>query len=202
MVAIVAGSLALMLSQQPFGQDPTYHDFADRRTFFAIPNFFHVTSKLAFLLVGIAGLRTCLRNGFDRSRYAWFALFAGATLFSAASAYYHWDPSNRTLLWDRLPITIGFMGLFAALLGEYIGERLGMLLLVPALILGSASVVYWHRFDDLRFYVWVQLIPLLTIPVAMVLYRARYSHRWLLHCDRDGQQRSEEHTSELQSRLH
>ena len=180
MVAIVAGSLALMLSQQPFGQDPTYHDFADRRMFFGIPNFFDVTSNLAFLLVGIAGLRTCLRNGFDRSRYAWIALFAGVTLVSAGSAYYHWDPSNRTLLWDRLPITIGFMGLFAALLGEYIGERLGMLLLVPALILGSASVVYWHRFDDLRFYVWVQLIPLLTIPVAMVLYRARYSHRWLL----------------------
>src|SRR2546422_1983082 len=77
MVAIVAGSLALMLSQQPFGQDPTYHDFADRRTFFGIPNFFDVTSNLAFLLVGIAGLRTCLRNGFDRSRYAWIALFAG-----------------------------------------------------------------------------------------------------------------------------
>src|SRR5947208_12145118 len=141
-MAIVAGSLALMLSQQPFWQDPTYHDFADRRTFFGIPNFFDVTSNLAFLLVGIAGLRTCLRNGFDRSRYAWIALFAGVTLVSVGSAYYHWDPSNQTLLWDRLPITIGFMGLFAALLGEYIGERLGMLLLVPALILCFASVVY------------------------------------------------------------
>jgi len=180
MVAIVAGSLALMLSQQPFGQDPTYHDFADRRMFFGIPNFFDVTSNLAFLLVGIAGLRTCLRDGLDRNRYAWVALFAGVTLVSAGSAYYHWDPSNQTLLWDRLPITIGFMGLFAALLGEYIDERLGMLLLVPALILGFASVVYWHRFDDLRFYVWVQLIPLLTIPAVMVLYRAIYSHRWLL----------------------
>jgi len=180
MAAIVAASLALMLSQQPFGQDPTYHDFADRRMFFGIPNFFDVTSNLAFLLVGIAGLRTCLRSDLGTSRNAWVALFAGVTLVGVGSAYYHWDPSNQTLLWDRLPITIGFMGLLAALLGEYIGERLGMLLLVPALILGVASVVYWQRFDDLRFYVWVQLIPVLTIPLAMVLYGARYSHRWLL----------------------
>src|SRR5438876_583374 len=172
MVAIVAGSLALMLSQRPFGQDPAYHDFADRRTFLGIPNFFDVTSNLAFLLVGIAGLRTCLRSGLDGSRNAWVALFAGVTLVSAGSAYYHWEPSNQTLLWDRLPITVGLMGLLAALLGEYIGERLGVLLLVPALILGVASVVYWHRFDDLRFYVWVQLIPLLTIRVAMARHRA------------------------------
>ena len=75
MVAIVAGSLVLMLSQQPFGQDPNYHDFADRRTFFGIPNFFDVTSNLGFLLVGIAGLRTCLGTRLDGSRYAWVALF-------------------------------------------------------------------------------------------------------------------------------
>src|SRR5882762_5878286 len=86
MVAIVAGSLALMLSQQPFGQDPAYHDFADRRTFFGIPNFFDVTSNLAFLLVGIAGLRICLGTRLDGSRSAWVALFAGVTLVSAGSA--------------------------------------------------------------------------------------------------------------------
>src|SRR3989442_6892548 len=100
MVAIVAGSLALMLSQQPFGQDPAYHDFADRRTFFGIPNFFDVTSNLAFLLVGIAGLRTCLRSGLAGSRNSWVAPFAGATLVSARSAYYDWDASNPKLLFD------------------------------------------------------------------------------------------------------
>ena len=185
MVAIVAGSLALMLSQRPFGQDPAYHDFADRRTFLGIPNFFDVTSNLAFLLVGIAGLRISLRNRLDRSRNAWVALFAGVTLVSVGSAYYHWDPSNQTLLWDRLPITIGFMGLFAALLGEYIGERLGMLLLVPALILGFASVVYWHKFDDLRFYdhpgrngpVPCQIFTPVAAPRGPGLVRAREDFR-------------------------
>lgn len=179
-VVAVVGSLALMLSQQPFEQNPKYHDFADRRAFFGIPNFFDVASNLAFLIVGIAGLRICLRNRLGRVRNAWVVLFAGVTLVSAGSAFYHWDPSNQTLVWDRLPMTIGFMGLFVALLGEYISDRLGVFLLVPALLLGFSSVVYWHWSDDLRFYYWVQLIPLLTIAVVMVLYRARYSHQWLL----------------------
>lgn len=177
---IVLGSLALMLSQQPFGQDPKYHEFADRRAFFGIPNFFDVTSNLAFLLIGIGGLGVCLRRHLGQARNAWLVLFAGVTLVGVGSAYYHWEPNSQTLVWDRLPMTIGFMGLFAALLGEYISDRLGAFVLVPALVVGFSSVLYWHWSDDLRFYYWVQLLPLLTIPVVMVLYRARCSHQWLL----------------------
>jgi len=180
MAVLVFGSLALMLSQTPFGQSPKYHHFADQHMFFGIPNFLDVTSNLAFLIVGIAGLRICLRSRLGSARNAWIVLFAGVTLVSVGSAYYHLEPTNQTLVWDRLPMTIGFMGLFAALLGEYVSDRLGAFLLVPALLLGLASVAYWHWSDDLRFYYWIQLVPLLTIPVAMSLYRPRYSHRWLL----------------------
>ena len=180
MAVIVVGSLLVMLLVQPFGQNAEYHNFADKRAFFGIPNFLDVASNLAFLIVGVAGLRICLRNNLGNLRNAWIVLFAGVSLVSVGSAYYHLNPNNQTLVWDRLPMTIGFMGLIAALLGEYISERLGTLLLVPAILLGLSSVVYWHWFDDLRFYIWVQLIPLLTIPVIMILYRARYSHGWML----------------------
>ncbi len=180
MIIIVVGSLALMMWQQPFGQNPEYHNFADRRTFFGIPNFFDVASNLALLIVGIAGLRICLGNRPGNLRNAWIVLFAGVTLVSVGSAYYHLNPTNQTLVWDRLPMTIGFMGLFAAVLGEYISERLGAFLLVPALLLGFSSVVYWHLFDDLRFYIWVQTVSLLIIPIVMILYRPRYSHQWML----------------------
>lgn len=180
MAIIVVGSLLGILSLQPFGQNPNYHDFADKRAFFGIPNFLDVASNIAFLIVGIAGLRVCPGNNTGNLRNAWIVLFAGVTLVSVGSAYYHLNPNNQTLVWDRLPMTIGFMGLFAALLGEYINERFGAYLLVPAILLGLSSVVYWHWFDDLRFYIWVQLIPLLTIPVIMILYRAKYSHQWML----------------------
>ncbi len=179
MTIVVVGSLVAMMLQQPFGQNPSYHNFADRRAFFGIPNFLDVASNFAFLIVGIAGVRICLRNRLGNLRNAWIVLFAGVTLVSVGSACYHLYPNNQTLVWDRLPMTIGFMGLFVALLGEYISERLGVFL-VPAILLGLSSVLYWHWSDDLRFYIWVQLIPLLTIPFVMILYRAGYSHQWLL----------------------
>jgi len=179
MTIVVVGSLVAMMLQQPFGQNPSYHNFADRRVFFGIPNFLDVASNFAFLIVGIAGVRICLRNRLGNLRNAWIVLFAGVTLVSVGSAYYHLSPNNQTLVWDRLPMTIGFMGLFVALLGEHISERLSVFL-VPAILVGLSSVLYWHWFDDLRFYIWVQLIPLLTIPFVMVLYRAGYSHQWLL----------------------
>lgn len=181
-LATVVGSLLLMLSLQPFGQDPAYHRFADRRVFFGIPNFSDVASNLAFLAVGIAGLRTCLTLHLGSARNAWTALFTGVVLVGAGSAYYHWNPSNATLVWDRLPMTIGFMGLFAALLGEYVSTRLGAAILFPVLLFGLFSVLYGYWADDLRLYYWVQLIPLLMIPLVIVLYRDRaaYSHQWLL----------------------
>lgn len=179
MAVIVGGSLAVMLSLKRFGQNPEYHNFADQRALFGIPNFFDVASNLAFLIVGIIGLRICLKKRLGNLRTAWIVLFAGITLVSIGSAYFHLNPNNQTLVWDRLPMTVGFMGLFVALLGEYISERLGGLL-VPALLIGAASVFYWHWSDDLRFYVWVQLIPLVSIPFVLILYRARYSHGWML----------------------
>jgi hypothetical protein len=41
-------------------------------------------------------------------------------------------------------------------------------------------VLYWHWFDDLRLYYWVQLVPLLTVPFVVALFRPRYSHQALL----------------------
>jgi hypothetical protein len=180
LVLLVVGSLVWVLSLAPIAQDAGYHAFADKRMFLGIPNFFDVVTNLPFLLVGVLGLRVCLQAKPESVRSAWMVLFAGVGLVSVGSAYYHWNPGNEALVWDRLPMTIGFMGLLVALLGEYIGNRPAALLLIPAVGLGLASVVYWHFTDDLRPYLWVQLVPLLTIPAVMVLYRNAYSHQWLL----------------------
>ena len=47
--------------------------------------------------------------------------------------------------------------------------------LLPLLVTGLASVVYWAQTDDLRPYVLVQGIPLIAIPVLIAAYPARYS---------------------------
>ena len=180
LLIIAIGSLAIMMSFQPIEQSLDYHDFGDRRAFIGIPNFFDVVTNIPFLVVGMAGIKFCLGNRSPSFRMAWIAFFAGVALVSAGSGYYHWNPSNDTLLWDRLPITVAFMGLFAALLAEYVSAGWGRCLLVPAMLTGLFSVLYWHWFDDLRFYVWIQFVPLLIIPILMVLFRPEYSRQWLL----------------------
>jgi hypothetical protein len=180
LMVVVLGSLAFMLTRSPFGQDLGYHQFADQRRFFGIANTWDVLSNLGFLVVGVAGVRVCWRSPQLPYGIGWRIFFIGVALVSVGSAYYHWAPSNQTLVWDRLPMTIGFMGLFVALLAEYVSIRVATWLLLPALIMGAASVGYWHWRDDLRWYYWVQLLPMLVVPVLMLLYRPRYSHQGLL----------------------
>lgn len=180
LVIFALATLALVLSLPPLAQDPGYHRLADRRAFFGIPNFWDVATNVLFLLVGIAGLRVCRRGEFRRGRAGWIALFAGVSLVSIGSSYYHWDPRDATLVWDRLPIAIAFTGLFVALLGEYVSPRLARALLAPTLLLGACSVLYWQWAGDLRPYLWVQVICLLGVPIVMLLFRAAYTHAWLL----------------------
>jgi hypothetical protein len=180
LLLVISGTLVLALASAPIPQDPAYHIFADTRNFADIPNFLNVVSNLAFLLVGILGLRFCLRAKPGVVRTAWLILFAGVTLVSAGSAWYHWNPNGTTLVWDRLPMTIGFMGLFVAILGEYVNTRLAAYLLLPAITLGTGSVLYWYRTDDLRLYAWVQFMPLLTVLLVLLLFRSRFTHQGLL----------------------
>jgi hypothetical protein len=176
----VFGPLAFLLSQQPIGQDTNYHDFADQRTFLGIANFLDVVSNVPFVLVGLAGMNACLASPSTVKGPAWLTFFAGVTLLGAGSAYYHWSPNGETLVWDRLPMALAFMGLFVALVTDYASTRVGTVLLVPAVLAGLASVMYWRHYDDLRLYYWIQLLPLLTIPAVMALYRARYTHQGYL----------------------
>jgi hypothetical protein len=180
-IALVAlGSLAvLLIVWPPFGQVQEYHNFADKRPLAGIPNFGDVASNLGFLIVGLAGLWTAFKKDLGPMHAAWIVMYAGIAAVGIASSYYHWTPNDATLVPDRMTLTVGFMGMFVALLGEYISPRL-RLLLIPATVIGAGSVFYWHWFQDLRFYYWVQMMPLLVVPVLLLLFRPMYTHGWLI----------------------
>ena len=180
LLTLVLGSLIIVLLQAPIKQDLAYHHFIDTRNLFGIPNFYNVISNLPFLLTEIAGVLFCTRQASVDVRPEWLCFFVGITLVSIGSAYYHLNPDNQSLVWDRLPMTMAFMGLFAALLGAFVDIRLAKYGLLPMILLGLSSVFVWHWLDDLRFYVWVPFVPLLLIPVIMLLYRSRYTHSYLL----------------------
>ena len=161
----------------PLPQDPAYHAFADGRALGPVANAANVLSNLVFLLVGLLGLRSALRNAVLPARSAWIVAFAGIALVSVGSAWYHRAPGDDTLLWDRLPMTVGFMGLLAAVLAIPFGDRVARRALWPAVITGVGSVIAWRLTGDLRPYVWVQFTPLLLIGAILVLCPLPPPHR-------------------------
>lgn len=180
-VLLLVATLVAVMALPPIAQDPTYHDFADNRAFFGIPSFLNVITNLAFLAVGIAGVWLCANDrGAMGARWSWMACFIGTALVCFGSGYYHLAPDNNTLAWDRLPMSVGLMGLLVAVLAEHLNLRLEKILLVPAILFGIASVVVWHVTDDLRLYAWVQFMPLLVMPAVLLLFDSPYTHRGLL----------------------
>lgn len=177
-LALVA--LIAVLSLPPIPQDPAYHDFTDTRTFFGIPSFLNVATNLAFLIVGVLGVHACATGSVAGARSAWLTCFGGVALVGLGSSYYHLAPDNDTLVWDRLPMSVGFMALLVAVLAEHLRPRLEKILLAPAILLGAVSVLVWHLADDLRLYAWVQFMPLLVIPAVLLLFDSAYTHRRLL----------------------
>ncbi|HSD42996.1 MAG TPA: hypothetical protein VLD36_14150 [Burkholderiales bacterium] len=147
-VAFTALSLAAAFLLPAMPQPPAYHEFADRRTMLGVANFLDVASNAGFLLAGICGLivvaRRRTRFALEAERWPYAVFFLGLLLTAAGSAYYHLVPDNERLFWDRLPMTIAFMSLVAAQIVDRVNVRAGLALLVPMLVVGAASVVYWR----------------------------------------------------------
>lgn len=171
----------------PIPQDPSYHDFIDKRSLWGIANFGDTMSNLPYFLVGILGMLAvyrrrndpaCFRNAFEKQTL--FTAFAGIFLVGLGSGYYHLSPDNGTLFWDRLPMTIGFMAIYAMLIGERVHGQAGKILFPVLLVLGAGSALYWHMSEqagrgDLRFYAVVQFFPLITAPLILLLFKPKYS---------------------------
>ena len=147
-IGLMAASLLALLLIPPISQDQDYHQFADQRTLLGIPNFWNVVSNLPFLAVGALGLQRFYQKP------AIFVLFLGILLTAFGSSYYHWNPSDRTLFWDRLPMTLCFMAILSTAIEERVDARVGTVLLWPLLGIGFFSLLLWRWTGDLRLYVW------------------------------------------------
>ena len=184
-LAIVAVSF-----MHPIPQDSAYHDFIDQRTLYGIPNFWNVASNVPFVIAGLLGLllltgKQPVAGGLPELRPAYLVFFAGVFLTGFGSAYYHLAPSNASLVWDRLPMTLAFMAFFSMIIGEYLSPGPGRALLWPLLVVGVLSIVYWHITEsegrgDLRPYALVQFLPMVLIPMILLMFRSRLDGSMLL----------------------
>lgn len=182
---IIIALLALIgiFTQNPISQNTNYHLFKDSRKWF-IPNFWNVVSNIPILIVGVLGLYkvsiTDKLTIVDNFKIAYIMLFLGATLVAFGSGYYHLEPNNQSLVWDRLPMTIAFMALFSITISEFISVQIGKASLLPLILAGISSIIYWHFSEgwgegDLRYYVLVQFFPILVIPIILICFRSLYT---------------------------
>ena len=175
-LALMAASLVGLLLLPPISQDQNYHDFADQRTILGMPHFWNVVSNLPFIAVGAAGLWQFRRNP------AIAFLFLAIAMTGFGSAYYHLDPNDHTLFWDRLPMAIGFMIILAIAVEDRVDAKAGAILLWPLIAVGVFSLLLWRWTGDLRLYGWVQFFPCFALPVMFFLYSPRHSGTsyWLI----------------------
>lgn len=186
-LCVAALTAAVLFRFPPMAQDPAYHDFADSRTLFGVPNFGDVASNLPFLIVGWMGLRLLRTNWNGGTLFVegsekrlWLALFGSVALASVGSAYYHLEPDNARLAWDRMTIVMAFMSLFSIVITERMPGKVGLYLFPALLFAGIYSVFYWsytelHSMGDLRPYALTQVLPMLAIPMMCLLFPSRYT---------------------------
>jgi hypothetical protein len=181
LVAALLSLVAYIFTLPPIPQSPAYHRFADARALLGVPNALNVLSNLPFAIVGPLGIWVALRSpavfANPWARWPYAVLFAGITLTTFGSAWYHLEPGNARLVWDRLPMTLGFMGLVSTILAERVSLRLGRALLIPLVLVGLGSVVYWYWSElgghgDLRPYIVVQFGSLIISFLTIVLFPA------------------------------
>jgi hypothetical protein len=158
-------------------QDPSYHGFADRRAWLGVPNAADVLSNLAFALVGVVGVARLLsqrRARFNTTSETGLWLVALGIIGAAiGSAWYHLSPTDATLFWDRLPMTIVFAGILGAAVAQRIGEPAGRWALAALPLAGIATVVYWKTTGDLSLYALLQLGGFVTLAALLAVGRDR-----------------------------
>ena len=186
-------ALVWLMITPPIEQNTVYHNFKDSRALLGVPNFWNVISNIPFLVVGILALYKILvsKKLMIQSEFkvAYLFLFSGLSLVALGSGYYHLQPDNNSLVWDRLPMTVAFMALFSIFICEYISLAFAKVFFKPAIVAGILSVAYWHLTEssgagDLRYYYLIQFLPMLIAPIIMIFFSSCFSksqaYWWLL----------------------
>jgi hypothetical protein len=176
--AVALGGMAAAFLLPPVRQPESYHHFADARILAGIPNGLNVLSNAPFLLAGLMGLwflagRDRFVDSRERAPYAVF--FVGACCTSFGSSYYHWSPRDASLLWDRLPMSLSFMSLLAAMIAERISVQVGVRLLWPLVAAGAASVWWWQWTGNLVPYGVAQYFSIVLIGLLLLFFPPSYT---------------------------
>jgi hypothetical protein len=170
LLGAVLALLAVAIVAPAVAQSAQHHHFADRRAWAWIPFALDVLSNLPFLLWGLLGLHLLARQRRDDSRPADAAsrglmalFFAGLVVTAFLSAFYHWQPDDAGLVFDRLGMVVAFAGLMGLAAAGRVSARAGELLALAVLLLGPVSVWVWSASGNVLPWVVLQFGGMLLV---------------------------------------
>lgn len=180
LLVIMTAGISATCFMDPFPQVQTYHLFADQRSAFNLSRFMDVVSNVGFLLAGILGLLQIKRTrSLPTPLQHWLQYYSLSLIFVAAgSAWYHHAPSNHSLIWDRLPMTVSFSFFFALITATHLSLAFAKKILPMLLLIGIGVTTYWYLTElrgegDLRFYAAFQFLGLGLACLIMTMFPAR-----------------------------
>ena len=163
----------------PISQPQSYHSFADGREFISIPNTLDVVSNLAIIYPGIIGLsfvherrKKAILSEDEMSIQ--ITLFSGMLLTFAGSIWFHLDPNDSTLLWDRLGMSVVIGSCISLMIHDMWDKNLAGKIHIPILVMSIVSVLWWPVFDDLRIYFIVKHQPFVIFPLLIFFGHKTY----------------------------
>ena len=143
------------------------HDFADQRGWHGLPCALDVLSNLPFAVAGVWGLVWLRRLGALRlclaTRATAALFFVGLVLTTAGSSWYHWQPDNAGLLWDRLGMSVAFAGLLGLAVVGRISPRAGLATALGLMVAAPAAVLAWAHTGNLTPWAVVQFGGMLVV---------------------------------------
>lgn len=188
-IAAVAAFYGLLrMTFGPLAQDPSYHLLADTRIFLGvIPRAGDVLTNLAILAAGLFGLALRDRMTVAPEESTAVNVLIAATILTAfGSVYYHWAPANPTLVWDRLPLAIVLVSVFALVLADRVHPLFARQGIWPLTALAVASVIFWGTSEamgrgDLLLYLVVRVGAGFAIALLLILRRPRHTGtKWMV----------------------
>ena len=166
LLLFLATSFTLAWPHLPVADATEYFKFSDVRTLLGIPNAIDVISNLAFLFVGLYGIKTLTQNKMKWSHPLYLiglCLSSSAILTCFGSMYFHWSPNPDSLVWDRIPIVLGFASINALMIADRVDENWGLYSLGTIFILGTLSVIGLNQN-------WLTLRPYIVVQFGTILF--------------------------------
>ncbi|MES2965492.1 MAG: hypothetical protein V4760_16545 [Bdellovibrionota bacterium] len=182
MVALVLLSITPLLV---LGEEATFMHFADHRMMFGLKNAADVLSNFGFLIAGALGLRAVgARHGTKRDdrtlHYLGFVVFGSVLATAFGSPYFHLNPNHESLLWDRLPMAIGFAGLVSLLIADRISARAGRWSFAALAGFALWSISMWQVFEFSTPYSALQAGSLVAVVLIAWLHpKGRLENRFI-----------------------